>query len=113
MIFPRRGEIYWIDLGPTVGSEQRGVRPALIVQNDVGNRHSPTTIVVPISSHVGSSYLVNVPLPEGTLRKPSAAKCGQVRTIDKVRLKGGAIGRLDDSTMARIDQALLVSLGLS
>ena len=111
--FPKRGEIYWVDLNPTLGSEQRGLRPALVVQNDIGNRYSPTTIVVPISSRIASSsYLVNVRLPEGLVPKPSVAKCGQVRTIDKARLRGDAIAALDAESMTRVEDALRVSLDL-
>jgi mRNA interferase MazF len=111
--FPRRGEIYWVDLNPAAGSEQRGVRPAVIVQNDVGNEFSPTTIIVPLSSKVSkTSYLVNVVLPDGLLPKPSVAKCGQMRTIDKARLREGPVARLDAESLARVDDALRLSLGL-
>lgn len=111
--YPRRGEIYWASLEPVVGSEQGGKRPVIVVQNDVGNQHSATTIVVPVTSSPAKAwYRVNVRLPEGTLSKPSVAKCSQVRTIDKDCLAGAPIARLHGEMLARIDEALLVSLGL-
>lgn len=111
--FPRRGEVYWTDLEPVVGSEQGGRRPTLIVQNDIGNRNAGTTIVVPLTSAQAKAwYVVNVALPDGLLPRASVAKCGQVRTIDKARLLGEPIARLDETTMERIDEALRVSLGL-
>jgi mRNA interferase MazF len=110
---PRRGEVYWAELEPVVGSEQGGNRPVIIVQNDVGNQHSSTTVVVPVtSSRAKAWYRVNIQLPDGALSKSSVAKCSQVRTIDKRRLAPGPVARLDDETMVAVDAALLVSLGL-
>ncbi|KAF0208405.1 MAG: type II toxin-antitoxin system PemK/MazF family toxin [Actinomycetota bacterium] len=110
---PRRGEVYWADLEPVIGSEQGGRRPVVVVQNDIGNQHSSTTIVVPLTSSLAKVwYRVNVQLPEGVLHKPSVAKCSQVRAIDMRRLVSGPVVRLDDETMTRINEALLVSLGL-
>jgi mRNA interferase MazF len=111
--YPRRGELWWADLEPVLGSEQGGKRPVVVVQNDVGNQRSATTIVVPVTSSVAKAwYRVNVQLPDGTLSKPSVAKCSQVRTIDKSRLAGAPVARLDSETLTRIDEGLLVSLGL-
>lgn len=110
---PRRGEVYWADLEPVLGSEQGGKRPVIVVQNDIGNERSATTIVVPVTSSTAKAwYRVNVQLPDGTLAKPSVAKCSQVRTIDVRRLVGAPVARLDFETLTRIDEALLVSLGL-
>jgi mRNA interferase MazF len=110
---PRRGEVYWADLEPVVGSEQGGKRPVIIVQNDIGNQHSSTTVVVPVTSSTAKVwYRVNVQLPDGVLPRPSVAKCSQVRTIDKRRLTSGPVARLDDETMIAMNEALLVSLGL-
>lgn len=111
--YPRRGEIYRANLEPVVGSEQGGERPVIVVQNDVGNERSDTTIVVPVTSSTAKAwYRVNVQLPDGMLSKPSVAKCSQVRTIDKRRLVGAPVARLDVETLTRVDEALLVSLGL-
>jgi mRNA interferase MazF len=110
---PLRGEVYWTDLEPVVGSEQGGRRPTLVVQNDIGNRNAGTTIVVPITSSTAKAwYVVNVVMPDDVLPKASVAKCGQVRSIDKARLLGEPIARLDPATMARVDDALRISLGL-
>ncbi|MDO8950052.1 MAG: type II toxin-antitoxin system PemK/MazF family toxin [Actinomycetota bacterium] len=110
---PRRGEVYWADLEPVVGSQQGGRRPVVVVQNDIGNQHSSTTIVVPLTSSLAQAwYRVNVQLPEGVLHKPSVANCSHVCTIDVRRLVSGPVVRLDDETMTRINEALLVSLGL-
>jgi len=110
---PRRGEVYWADLEPVLGSEQGGKRPVIVVQNDIGNRYSATTVIVPVTSSPAKSwYRVNVVLPEGVLPKPSVAKCSQMRTIDKRRLASGPVARLDDATMGRVNEALLISLGL-
>lgn len=110
---PRRGEVYWAELEPALGSEQGGRRPVIVVQNDIGNQHSATTIVVPVTSSSAKAwYRVNVSLPDGVLPKPSVAKCSQVRTIDKRRLAGGPMARLDDAVMERVNEALLISLGL-
>ena len=111
----KRGDIYYADLSPVIGSEQGGVRPVLIVQNNVGNRFSPTVIAAAITSQQSKAKLpTHIPLYSGTsgLTKDSVVLLEQVRTIDKRRLKE-KIGHIDDSVMARVDSALSVSFGLS
>lgn len=110
----RRGDIYYADLSPVVGSEQGGIRPVLIVQNDVGNRFSPTVIAAAITSQSDKTKLpthIQVDAVGSGLAKDSIVLLEQVRTIDKKRLKE-KMGALDDSYMSRIDQALSVSFGL-
>lgn len=110
----KRGEIYYADLSPVVGSEQGGIRPVLIVQNDLGNRYSPTVIAAAITSQRDKSKLpTHIELSSRScgLSRDSVVLLEQVRTIDKRRLKE-RMGRLDDSSMAKIDRALSVSFGL-
>ncbi|HCW80440.1 MAG TPA: PemK family transcriptional regulator [Ruminococcaceae bacterium] len=109
-----RGDIYYADLSPVVGSEQGGVRPVLIVQNDVGNRFSPTVIAAAITSqHTKANLPTHIYLDAQRtgLVKDSIVLLEQVRTLDKQRLKE-RMGRLDQQEMAQVDQALSVSLGL-
>ena len=111
----KRGDIYYADLSPVVGSEQGGMRPVLIVQNDTGNRHSPTVIAAAITSQVGKARLpTHIELEAKTygLSKDSVVLLEQVRTIDKKRLREH-MGRLDDDLMGRVDSALAVSFGLN
>lgn len=108
-----RGEIYFADLSPIVGSEQGGLRPVLIVQNDIGNKYSPTVIVVAITSQLSKAKLpthVELGAKEFNLPKDSVALCEQIRTIDKRRLKE-KLSTLNLEKMKQIDKALLVSLG--
>ena len=110
----RRGDIYYADLSPVVGSEQGGVRPVLIVQNDVGNRFSPTVIAAAITSQTDKSHLpthIYVHSMECGLHKDSVVLLEQIRTLDKRRLKE-CMGRLEDSTMDKVDHAISVSFGL-
>lgn len=110
----RRGDIYYADLSPVVGSEQGGVRPVLIVQNDVGNRFNPTVIAAAITSQRGKAKLpTHILLDSQTtgLSRDSIVLLEQVRTIDKHRLKE-RMGRLDSGSMGRVDQALSISFGL-
>lgn len=110
----RRGDIYYADLSPVVGSEQGGVRPVLIVQNDVGNKYSPTVIAAAITSQKDKTNLpTHIELNAGNtgLMKDSVVLLEQVRTIDKHRLKE-KMGTLDDSSMSRVNNAISVSLGL-
>ena len=110
----RRGDIYYADLSPVVGSEQGGIRPVLIVQNDVGNKFSPTVIAAAITSQKEKAKLpthIRVNADDSGLAKDSIVLLEQVRTIDKQRLKE-KMGRLDDASMGLIDQALRVSFGL-
>ncbi len=111
----RRGEIYTAGLDPVVGSEQGGTRPVLIIQNDIGNRYSPTTIVLAITSAMGKPTLpTHVPLcaGEGGLSRDSIALAEQMRTLDKRRLRE-RLGMLSQETMLLIDEAIFASLQLS
>ena len=110
----RRGEIYYADLSPVVGSEQGGVRPVLIVQNDTGNRHSPTVIAAAITSQTGKARLpTHIELSAKTygLPKDSVVLLEQIRTLDKKRLREH-MGRVDDAVMQKVDSAIAVSFGL-
>lgn len=110
----KRGEIYYADLSPVVGSEQGGIRPVLIVQNDVGNRHSPTVIAAAITSQRDKSRLpthIEVSADTCGLSKDSVVLLEQIRTIDKKRLKD-KMGELDNTSMNRVDTALSISFGL-
>ena len=110
----RRGDIYYADLSPVIGSEQGGVRPVLIVQNNVGNRFSPTVIAAAITSQRAKANLpTHIMLNAQTtgLAKDSVVLLEQVRTIDKHRLKE-RMGRLDNTSMTQVDQALSISFGL-
>ncbi|WP_322184083.1 type II toxin-antitoxin system PemK/MazF family toxin [Neglectibacter caecimuris] len=109
-----RGDIYYADLSPVVGSEQGGVRPVLIVQNDVGNKFSPTVIAAAITSQHDKANLpthIEVNAENTGLLKDSVVLLEQVRTIDKHRLKE-KMGRLDTGSMNRVNQALSISFGL-
>lgn len=110
----KRGEIYYADLSPVVGSEQGGIRPVLIVQNDVGNKHSPTVIAAAITSKQEKSRLpthISVEASSCGLAKDSVVLLEQVRTLDKRRLKE-RMGELDSGSMQQVNDALQVSLGL-
>lgn len=111
----KRGDIYYADLSPVVGSEQGGVRPVLIVQNDVGNKYSPTVIAAAITSHQDKNRLpthINVNGASCGLAKDSVVLLEQVRTLDKQRLKE-KMGNLSNDDMGKINKALYVSFGLS
>ena len=110
----RRGEIYYADLSPVVGSEQGGVRPVLIVQNDVGNKYSPTVIAAAITSQRDKTNLpthIEVDAGNCGLAKDSIVLLEQIRTIDKKRLKE-RMGELDTPSMNKVDNALSISFGL-
>ena len=108
-----RGDVYWTEFDPAVGCEMGKTRPAVVVQNDGGNRISPTTIVVTVTSRLlGLHYPFVVWIPDGVLPKASVVNCAHIRTVDKVRIKPGRIAHLDEATMARVDDALRASLGL-
>jgi mRNA interferase MazF len=110
----RRGGIYDIDFDPARGSEEGKTRPALVVQNDVGNRHSPTTIVVAITSQIPSKrYPFHVALPASLLGMPGTILCEQMLTVDKRRVLSAARADIDTETQQRVDEALRHSLGLS
>jgi len=109
----KRGELYYADLSPVQGSEQGGVRPVLVLQNDIGNKYSPTIIVAAITSKLFKAKLpthINLDSKEYGLSKDSVILLEQVRTIDKLRLKE-FIGKLTDSKMQEVNNALLISLG--
>ena len=111
----RRGDIYYADLSPVVGSEQGGVRPVLIVQNDIGNKHSPTVIAAAITSQINKARLpthIELSAQSYGLSKDSVVLLEQIRTIDKKRLKE-RMGRVDDGVMNKIDAAIAVSFGLT
>ena len=111
----KRGEIYYADLSPVVGSEQGGVRPVLIIQNDTGNRFSPTVIAAAITSQTGKARLpTHITLASHScgLPKDSVVLLEQIRTLDKKRLREH-MGRVDDQVMRRVDSAIAVSFGLS
>ena len=110
----RRGDIFYADLSPVVGSEQGGTRPVLIVQNDTGNKYSPTVIAAAITSQTGKARLpthINIAGGSVGLSKDSVILLEQVRTIDKRRLREH-MGKLDDQHMLMVDEALAVSFGL-
>ena len=110
----RRGDIYYADLSPVVGSEQGGVRPVLIVQNDVGDRFSPTVIAAAITSQRSKANLpthIMLKAQDTGHSRDSIVLLEQIRTIDKHRLKE-RMGRLDDQSMSQVDQALSDSFGL-
>ncbi|WP_418791629.1 type II toxin-antitoxin system PemK/MazF family toxin [Phosphitispora sp. TUW77] len=110
----RRGEIYFADLSPVVGSEQGGTRPVLVLQNDIGNQYSPTTIVAAITSQISKAKLpthVEVTSKNSGLEKDSVILLEQIRTIDKSRLKE-KVTTLNEDIMQKIAQATEISLGL-
>jgi mRNA interferase MazF len=110
----KRGDIYYADLSPVVGSEQGGLRPVLIIQNDVGNRYSPTVIAAAITSRLSKTRLpthIDVYADRVGLVKDSVILLEQVRTLDKRRLKE-KMGHLDESIMAEVNRAIAVSVGL-
>ena len=117
----KRGDIYYADLSPVVGSEQGGLRPVLIVQNDVGNKYSPTVIAAAITSQVGKNRLpthIDVLADHSShrgeshgLAKDSVILLEQIRTIDKKRLRE-KMGHLDDDVMKKVNDAIGVSFGL-
>ena len=109
----KRGELYYADLSPVIGSEQGGVRPVLVVQNDVGNKYSPTVIAAAVTSQINKAKLpthIELSAVDYGLSKDSVVLLEQIRTLDKKRLKE-RIGELPLSTMERVNTALLISLG--
>ena len=109
----KRGELFYANLSPVVGSEQGGLRPVLIVQNDIGNKYSPTVIVAAITSKINKAKIpTHIELSATTygLEKDSVVLLEQIRTLDKSRLEK-KIGVLDYKTMQNLNQALLISLG--
>lgn len=109
----KRGELYYADLSPVIGSEQGGIRPVLIVQNDIGNRYSPTVIAAAITSQLNKAKLpthIELDSEQYGLNKNSVVLLEQIRTIDKTRLKD-KIGELPADIMTKINEGLLISLG--
>ncbi len=110
----KRGDIIYCDLSPVVGSEQGGIRPVLVLQNDIGNQYSPTTIIAAITSQISKAKLpthIEVKAVEGGLEKDSVILLEQIRTIDKSRLRE-KVTTLDPDTMAKVNKAVEISLGL-
>lgn len=111
----KRGDIFYADLSPVVGSEQGGIRPVLIVQNDIGNKYSPTIIAAAITSQINKAKLpthIEISAKEYGLVKDSVILLEQIRTIDKKRLRE-KIGHLDDELMEKVNEALNISFGLT
>lgn len=110
-----RGDIYYADLSPVVGSEQGGTRPVLVVQNDVGNKYSPTVIIAAITSQLDKAKLpthIELKKEKYNLLKDSVVLLEQIRTLDKRRLKD-LISKVDVATMNKIDVAIMISLGIT
>ena len=110
----KRGDIFYADLSPVIGSEQGGIRPVLIVQNDIGNKYSPTVIAAAITSQINKAKLpthIEISALEYGLVKDSVILLEQIRTIDKKRLRE-KIGHLDDELMENVNEALGISFGL-
>lgn len=111
----KRGDIYYADLSPVIGSEQGGLRPVLIVQNNIGNKYSPTVIAAAITSKISKAKLpthIDVPSSDAGLAKDSIILLEQIRTIDKKRLKE-KMGHLNDATMLSVNNAIEISFGLT
>ena len=109
----KRGELYYADLSPVVGSEQGGIRPVLVLQNDIGNKYSPTVIAAATTSRLTKAKLpthIELPSEKYCLPKDSVVLLEQIRTIDKTRLKE-KIGELPEDAMKEVNNALLISLG--
>lgn len=109
----KRGELFYADLSPVVGSEQGGVRPVLVLQNDIGNKYSPTIIVAAITSQISKAKIpthIELMATDYGLTKDSVVLLEQLRTLDKLRLKE-KIGAVDEQKMKHINKALLISLG--
>ena len=110
----KRGDIYYADLSPVVGSDQGGIRPVLVIQNDIGNKYSPTVIAAAITSQINKAKMpthIELAAKDYGLNKDSVILLEQIRTIDKRRLRE-KIGRIDDGLMASVNNALSISFGL-
>lgn len=110
----KRGDIFYADLSPVVGSEQGGIRPVIIIQNDIGNRYSPTVIVAAIASQINKAKLpthVEISSEEYGLNRDSVVLLEQIRTLDKKRLKE-KIGHMTEDDMKKVNKSLLISLNL-
>ena len=114
MVIVKRGDIYYADLSPVIGSEQGGIRPVLIIQNDVGNKYSPTVIAAAITSQINKAKMpthIELPASEYGLYKDSVVLLEQIRTIDKKRLRE-KVAHLDKGLMEDVNSALAVSFGI-
>ena len=110
----KRGDIYYADLSPVVGSEQGGIRPVLVIQNDIGNKYSPTVIAAAITSQINKAKMpthIELAAKDYGLNKDSVILLEQIRTIDKRRFLE-KIGRIEDGLMASVNNALSISFGL-
>ncbi|HHY95276.1 MAG TPA: type II toxin-antitoxin system PemK/MazF family toxin [Firmicutes bacterium] len=110
----RRGDVFYADLSPVIGSEQGGIRPVLVIQNDIGNRYSPTTVVSAITSQIAKAKLpthVELPARDSGLDRDSVILLEQIRTIDKRRLRQ-RVTHLSEDIMERVNEALAISVGL-
>jgi len=109
----KRGEIYWVDWNPGRGSEQKGLRPALVIQNDIGNKYSPTVIIAALTTAMEKSYpfMVKVTAGESGLPKDSTINLAVIMTIDKTRLTGKC-GELSEAKTAEVNKAIKASLGI-
>lgn len=110
-----RGDIYWVDFGATVGSEQNGVRPCVIIQNNMGNNHSKTTIVAPMTTKIGKSKVpthVFIRSDVSGLKRDNYILCEQLRVIDKSRIISDKVGILSYDCISRVNIACLISLGI-
>jgi len=111
----KRGDIFYADLSPVIGSEQGGIRPVIILQNDIGNRYSPTVIIAAITSQINKAKLpthVEISSEDYGLNRDSVVLLEQIRTLDKKRLKE-KIGHMTDSDMLKVNKALLISFSLA
>ncbi len=111
----RRGEVYWVNMDPTVGAEIKKSRPALVVSNNINNRHSPLVTILPITSNVTKAYPFEVVVNQGWggLKQRSVIKANQIRTIDKKRISGVSLGSVMNSEiMQQVDEAIKVHLAL-
>ena len=111
----KRGDIFYADLSPVIGSEQGGIRPVIIIQNDIGNKYSPTVIVAAITSQINKAKLpthVEISSEEYGLNRDSVVLLEQIRTLDKKRLKE-KIGHMPDADMRKVDKSLLISKSLA
>ena len=110
----KRGDIFYADLSPVIGSEQGGIRPVIVVQRDIGNKYSPTVIVAAVTSRINKAKMpthIEISALEYGLTKDSVILAEQIRTIDKKRLKE-KIGRIDDKLIEKVNTALMISFGL-
>lgn len=110
----KRGDLFWVDLDPTRGSEQSGRRPVVVIQNDIGNEFAPTVIVAPMTTrNFTKEYPTNVPIPRAAsgLKEDSTVLLSQIRTLDKKRMEK-KIGHLPQAFLERVDRAIKISLGL-